>query len=536
METIADLLFHAAKTCGDTRIYCPEGEVTYREIESETRRVAAGLKTIGVGPGDRVGLWLPNLKAYIGLYGACCRLGAIGVAMNTRFRRAEIEDVLRRARPKVVAFVPEIGRANHIEILREVDPELLTGVGTMVQCTGDPVDVPGVSVKQYADLAHKAPFDDTLGRPDSPCAIFTTSGTTSLPKLVLHNQAQVARHSDDVARVLEMEKPETMVLQSLPFCGVFGYVYLMATLRAGAPSVMPMVFEAAECAELMLRHEVTHVAGGDDMMTRLLSEGDQLTSGAHIPFPALRFCPYATFNSALADFPETAYRRGLPLVGPFGMSEVFSFFSLRRMDDPENLRPEGGGVPVNRSARVRVRDPETNELLGDGKEGELEMWSPNMFVGYYGNEDATREALTDDGYLRTGDLGTTQNDGTFTYLGRMGDVLRLGGFLVNPLEIETHLCAHSAVADAQVVGVGTERGNKPVAFVISEPDRSPDEDDLIAHCKAALAGFKIPIRIFLVDQFPTTPSPNGTKIQKGELRRMAEDALNSQPVTTGMRP
>ena len=152
-----------------------------------------------------------------------------------------------------------------------------------------------------------------------------------------------------------------------------------------------------------------------------------------------------------------------------------------------------------------------------------------MFVGYYGNENATRKALRDDGYLRTGDLGITQDDGTFTYLGRMGDVLRLGGFLVNPLEIETHLCAHKAVVDAQVVAVATGRGNKPVAFVIPEPDNPPDEPDLIAHCKANLAGFKVPIRILPVDRFPSTPSPNGTKIQKGVLRSMAEDALDSQP-------
>jgi fatty-acyl-CoA synthase len=527
MRTITDLFQNAARVAGDVLIKCPDEDLTYGELELETRRVAAGLRAIGVGPGDRVGFWLPNLRAYLGLLGACGRLGAVAVAMNTRFRRTEIEDVLRRGQPKVFAFVPSLGRADHMEILGGIDAELLATVSSAIQCGGAPVTVPGLDVIPYGDLAAHDPMDEVLGGPDSGCAIFTTSGTTSLPKFVLHNQEQVVRHAGDVVNTLDLEAPDTMVLQSLPFCGVFGYVYLLATIRAGAPTVLPLIFEATECAELMLRHGATHVAGGDDMFARLIDEGDRLTSGAETPFPSLRYCPYASFNSALADLPKTAYRRGFPFVGPFGMSEVFSFFSLRRLDDPEEIRTEGGGVPVSAEAHVRVRDPDTGTLLGDGEQGELEIWTPNMFVGYHGNEEETRKAFTEDGYFKTGDLGTTEPDGTFTYLGRMGDVLRLGGFLVNPLEIETHLCAHASVADAQTIALATERGNRPVAFVIPEAGAEIDEASLIAHCKAQLASFKVPIRVIAIDEFPSTPSPNGTKIQKGELRRLAQERIGS---------
>jgi fatty-acyl-CoA synthase len=527
MRTITELFQNAAKVAGDTLIRCPDGDLTYAELELETRRVAAGLRALGVGPGDRVGFWLPNLRAYLGLLGACGRLGAIAMAMNTRFRRAEIEDVLRRAQPKAFAFVPTLGRADHMEILGGVDRELLSCVSNAIQCGGEAVTIPGLDVVPYAVLADHDPMDEELGTADSGCAIFTTSGTTSLPKFVLHNQEQVARHAGDVARTLDLEAPETMVLQSLPFCGVFGYVYLLATIRAAAPTILPLIFEATECAELMLRHGVTHVAGGDDMFARLMDEGDRLTGGAQIPFPTLRFCPYANFNSALADLPKTAYRRGFPFVGPFGMSEVFSFFSLRRSDDPEDIRTEGGGVLVNDQAHVRVRDPDTGVLLSHGEQGELEIWSPNLFVGYFGNPEATRAVFTEDGYFKTGDLGTTDPDGTFTYLGRMGDVLRLGGFLVNPLEIETHLCAHPSVADAQTIAIATQRGNRPVAFVIARNGAPIDEVALVAHCKSQLASFKVPVRVIAIDAFPSTPSPNGTKIQKGELRRMAQELTSA---------
>jgi fatty-acyl-CoA synthase len=524
MRTISELLSHAAATAGDTLIRCSDGDLSYRELDQEVWRVASGLRNLGIGPGDRVGLWLPNLRAYLCLYGACARLGAIGVGMNTRYRRTEIEDVLRRSRPKVLAFVPSLGRADHMEILNDVDPALLAGLSGVVQVGGEPVLAGGLRVTQYAELAAAESMDGDLGGPDSGCVIFMTSGTTSLPKFVLHNQEQVVRHACDVARVLQLCNPGTMVLQSLPFCGVFGFIYLLATLRAGAPTVIPVMFEASEAAALMLRHTVTHVAGGDDMFSRLLTEGDRLTGGAEKPYPALRFCPYVGFNSALAEFYITAYQRGLPLLSPFGMSEVFSFFSLRRKGDLEEIRTLGGGVPVYGEAKVRVRDLDSGEVLGDDREGELEIWTPNLFVGYYGNAEATAKAMTEDGYFKTGDLGTTQADGAFTYLGRMGDVLRLGGFLVNPLEIETHLCAYHTVADAQTVAIATDRGNRPVAFVIPEAGAVINEAALIDHCRQSLAGFKVPVRVISIDAFPSTASPNGTKIQKAELRRLAEQS------------
>ena len=128
LNTLPELFGNAAKVAGDVQIYFKDEAITYSELELETRRVALGLSKLGVGPGDRVGFWLPNLKAYLGLLGACGQLGAIAVAMNTRFRRTEIEDVLRRVQPKVVAFVTELGKSSHSEILDAIEPSLLSGV------------------------------------------------------------------------------------------------------------------------------------------------------------------------------------------------------------------------------------------------------------------------------------------------------------------------------------------------------------------------------------------------------------------------
>ena len=136
---------------------------------------------------------------------------------------------------------------------------------------------------------------------------------------------------------------------------------------------------------------------------------------------------------------------------------------------PFRKRKAGGGVPVSPLAHVRVRDPETGELLGPGQPGALEMAGPSLMVGYYGNEQATAAAMTADGYVRTGDLGQLDGRGGFTFLSRMGDVLRLSGFLVNPLEIEMHIQKVPGISGCQTVAVPRPEGVRAVAFVMLEP-------------------------------------------------------------------
>jgi len=148
--------------------------------------------------------------------------------------------------------------------------------------------------------------------------------------------------------------------------------------------------------------------------------------------------------------------------------------------------------------------------------------------GYFEDPDATVAATTDDGFFRTGDLGYTSADGGFVFLTRMGDVLRLGGYLVAPAEIEAHLAAHPDVAEAQVVGVDSAVGPRAAAFVIAAAGAAVDSDGLQAHCARGLAKFKVPTAIYPIDAFPVTPSPNGEKIQRGKLRAMAQERLTGR--------
>ena len=147
---------------------------------------------------------------------------------------------------------------------------------------------------------------------------------------------------------------------------------------------------------------------------------------------------------------------------------------------------------------------------------------------YFEDPDATSEAMTADGYLRSGDLGYTTSEDSFVFEARMGDTLRLGGYLVSPVEIESHLAEHPQVEAAQVVAVRVGEVMRPFAFVIPTTLGELDQEALGQYCKQGLARFKVPVAFLEINTFPTTESPNGTKIQRAKLRRLAEVAMAEQ--------
>ena len=186
------------------------------------------------------------------------------------------------------------------------------------------------------------------------------------------------------------------------------------------------------------------------------------------------------------------------------------------------MRDEAGELwSLQRLLPKALRDPDSGEVLAHGVAGELQLRVPGVMAGYFENDAANREAFVDDGWFRTGDLGHTVSPTEFVFVARLGDALRLSGFLVSPAEIEEVLQQHPSVDAAQVVGAATSDGLKPVAFVIPRAGASIDEAVLQAHCAERIARFKVPVRIGVVDAFPVTPGANATKIQKAKLREWA---------------
>jgi len=498
--------------------------VSRASLADESARLATGLASLGVGAGDRVALWLPNVPAWLATFFACGRLGAIAVSVNTRFRSHEVADIVGRAGCRAIVFWPGFRNIDFAGILAGCDPAALRALEHVIACEeGEaalPTRVHDRPVVGYRSLVAAAPMTADAGRPESGCVIFTTSGTTKAPKFVLHDQRTVARHAGDVARGFGYDAPGTVVLVTAPLCGVFGFTNAMGALAAARPLVMFPTFDAHESAQAVLRHRVTHTHASDEMIGRMLDAVPGTPA-----FPSARFFGYAAFAPGYADLPQRAEARGLTVVGLYGMSECHALMARQSEAAPLPARALAGGKPVAPEARVRARDPETGAIQPHGVAGELEIGAPSCMAGYYGDEAATRAAFTGDGFLRTGDLGGTTADGGFVFLARLGDALRLGGFLVSPAEVEDVLQAHPSVAGAQVVGVETPAGTKAFAFVIQAPGAAFDEAALIAHCAGRIAKFKVPARVQPIDAFPVTPGANATKIQKAKLRALAQAAL-----------
>jgi fatty-acyl-CoA synthase len=497
--------------------------ISYRELAGESARVAQGLRALGVRAGDRVALWLPNLPAWLAAFFACAQLGAIAVSVNTRFRSHELADILHRSGARVLLFWPDFKGIDFGGILAACEAQALERLQAVVvygeSGAVPPASVLGKPAHAYAAIAAGSPLHDNAAAPEAGCAIFTTSGTTKAPKFVLHDQRTVLHHAFDVVRGFGLDAGSALLLAP-PLCGVFGFCGAMAAMAAGRPFVMSPAWNPDQAARELVAHRVTHAIGTDEVAAQLLDIGGTAFSG-------LRLFGYAAFNPAQGDIVQRADARGLKLVGLYGASEIQALFARQDERAPVAERMQGGGLPVSPAARVRVRDPESGALLPHGGQGELEFLAPSSrMAAYYGNPEATQAAFTADGYYRSGDLGTTLADGRFVFLARMGDALRLGGFLVSPAEIEDVVQAAPGIAACQVVGLPRPAGLVAVAFVLLEQGAAFDEASVAAFVAARLARYKVPQRIFALDAFPVTPGANATKIQKGKLREMAEALLH----------
>ena len=357
--------------------------------------------------------------------------------------------------------------------------------------------------------------------PAAGVAIFTTSGTTSKPKFVLHSQQNVTRHAMDAIRAFGMTEGASPLIQTLPLCGVFGFCWAMATIGAGRPMLLEENFSAAATVRSIRDRRVTHLIATDDMLHAMLdldADGKALRS--------LRMAGFAAFNGDPGALMDRCEAHGVPLVGLYGMSEVMALFAGQSPDAHRGQRIKSAGIPVCPETVVRVRDPASGALLTKGETGALEIRTPNRMLCYFGNPEATAEAIDGEGFLRTGDAGYLDEAG-FVFLARMGDALRLGGFLVAPEEIIARIDALPGVAASQAVGVTLDDKPRCAAFVIPEAGATVSEAAVIDHCRAGLAAYKAPVAVWQIDAFPTTPSPNGTKVQRRKLQELAQRRLDA---------
>jgi fatty-acyl-CoA synthase len=258
---------------------------------------------------------------------------------------------------------------------------------------------------------------------------------------------------------------------------------------------------------------------------------DELMSLPGAELGSLRRGALADFAGLIGPVIERADALGARFSGTYGMSEVFSLMSLADWNAPACVRALAGGRVIHPDIEVRVADPQTHEPVAMEATGEIQLRGPNVLAQYLNNPEATAKAFTPDGWFRSGDLGQRREWG-YTYLARMGDSLRLRGYLVNPSEIESVLMLAAGVGGAQVVGVQRPGvGDVAVGFIIPAPEAGlaslPSEEVLLALCRERIASYKVPARMVALAEFPVINGPNGVKIQKRILRDWAAQLLDS---------
>lgn len=499
--------------------------VSVAGLRAQSRALAAGLAGMGVRPGHRVAVWLPNCTAWVESFLACAHLGALVLAVNTRFRALEVADILGRGQADWLVFWPGFKGIDFQGILDGVEPAHLARLQGVVALAGagEPVaaSVHGKPVRRYADLlacADPAP----AAQANAGVLCFTTSGTTSKPKFVLHDQQTLLRHGAAVAQAFGYDDSSS-ILASAPFCGAFGFATLVGGLAQGAPVVCAPVFDAAQSADAIARYAVTHTYANNEALVGMMQAAPPAN------FASARLFGFASFTPALDNMLDLAREAGVPLTGLYGSSELIALVAGQPRDPTDgdvSARHQPGGTLIYPEARVRARDPASGQVLPHGQSGEIEILSPSLMQGYLDNPEATRAAVTDDGYFKTGDLGYTLTPRQFVFQTRMGDSLRLSGFLVNPVEIEQVVETLPGVRACQVVGATRKGKLVPYAFVLLREGAREDPAGWTAACKAAMAGFKVPAGFSALEAFPSVESANSVKIQKHRLREMADAMLS----------
>jgi acyl-CoA synthetase (AMP-forming)/AMP-acid ligase II len=498
--------------------------VTRGELWRRTGALAEQLRGRGIGAGDCVAVWMPNWSDALVWQFAVAARGAHVIGINTRYNIEEVRHVLGRARPALVALAHGFHGLDLLGRLKEAIGDapappvaVVSGPGRMAP---DPegADIGGGA--WVPSLDSDVPYPVPASDPADLVVAFTTSGSTGMPKLAAHSGAGVLAQAVADAATIGIGEGEH-VLCALPLSGVFGYNTAMAALAAGAVCVFAPVFAADAVLNDMAMHRVTHVVGGDDLVLRLA----EAWQARPRDLSAWRWWGVADFQGRSRELAVWARDRfGTSTSGVYGSSEVFALTAHWPHAEPEPGRWAGGGRVVHPGIEVRVADPVTRQVLAPGQEGELQFRGPNVVDGYLGS-DAACTAFTPDGWFHSGDLGTIVDEGAFAYVCRMGDALRLHGFLVDPAEIEVRLAAHPDVHTAKVVGIpGTDGATIAIGFVVPRTDRSPDPADLLLWCAAGLAKFKVPESVHVIEAMPTTSGTNGTKIRAATLREWAAAA------------
>jgi myxalamid-type polyketide synthase MxaE and MxaD len=501
---IASTLAHGRRTFPDRPAIVFDGEtISYADLDRAACRAANALRGLGIGPGDRVALLLPNVPAFAYAYFGALKLGAIVVSINTGLTAEDVRFTINDSGAKalIVSDTLRHGESWSRDRVPSLAHVLVSG---------------GDHASFEWEMARASSEADTRDMAASdPAVIVYTSGTTGVPKGATLSHGNVTFAMAAKQRYLDI-RPDDRLLLFLPLYHCFGQnAILNAGLQAGATIVLQRGFDAGRVLEAVTRDRVTMVFGVPATFIVLQDRADARDLGL------VRYC-----FSAAAPLPvhvEMAWREkfGLVIHQGYGLTETSPFASYNHA---AHHRPGSIGTPID-EVEMDIVDIQTRRPVAAGEIGEIIIRGPNVMLGYWNRPADTAEAIQD-GWFRTGDLGRRDDDGYFVIEDRLKDMAIVGGSNVYPAEVERVLVQHPAVADVAVYGVpdpvlgervraaivlaargtahdaGAREANGESMTLSAAGAARPSEADIIAWCRGRLAAFKTPAAVDFVDELP----------------------------------
>jgi HIP---CoA ligase len=493
--------------------------LSWSGLAAEMTRAARAFAASGVQPGDRVAIWAPNsldwIVASLGVYAA----GGVLVPVNTRFKGAEAAHVLRTAGARMLLTVTDFLGADYIGML-SVDPDLRDQL-EIVAVSGPPGEAtPWQEFLERGGSGQQEPLaaeEQLTG--DAVSDIIFTSGTTGTPKGAVLTHGASTRTYVTWSDVVGLRHGDRYLVV-YPFFHCAGLKSaVLACILTGSTIVPCPVFDVPVVMDLVENEKITMLPGPPALYQSLLNAD---LSG--YDRSSLRLAV-----TGAASVPVDLVRRMrddlgfASVVTGYGLTETTGTVSMCRHDDPIEVIANTSGRPIP-GMEVRVVAADGTDVK-PGEPGEVWARGYAIMKSYFNAPEATEEAITADGWLKTGDVGVLDASGNLKITDRIKDMFIVGGFNAYPAEIENTMSRHPDIAQVSVVGVPDGRmGEVGYAYVVPRAGTAPAEADVIAWCRAQMANFKVPRHVELVTALPLNPSG---KVLKFELRDRARKAVTS---------
>ncbi|WP_342306501.1 AMP-binding protein [Methanolobus sp. ZRKC5] len=508
---------------------------TYKEFDERVNMLAKGLIELGIGKGDKVGIWATNVPDWLTFMFATSKIGAVLVTVNTAYKIHEVEYVMKQADLKAIAIIDGFRDVSYIDTINELVPELKTQSRGNLKSEKFPCLKSVIFIGQEK---HRGMYSTRelflLGNHGNDEEIHKimktldthdvinmqyTSGTTGFPKGVMLTHYNILNNGYYIGERQKFTEKDIVCLP-VPLFHCFGIVLgVLATLTHGGTLVIIELFDPLMVLAAVQKEKCTALYGVPTMF---------IAEFSHPMFKMFDLSSLRTGIMAGSPCPIEAMKKVInemnckDITIAYGLTEASPVFTQTSTDDPIERRVSTVGTSLP-EIEVKIVDPETGENVGPDVQGEICCRGYNVMKGYYKMPEMTEIAIDKEGWLHSGDLATVDEAGYYRITGRIKDMIIRGGENIYPREIEEFLFTVPGVKSAQVVGIPDEKYGEIVgAFVVPKDGNELTEEDVRDYSRSKIARYKVPKHVFFVDDYPLTASG---KVQKFKLRDLAVELL-----------